>query len=126
MARPRQVPETSLAFVRLRVDELAQIAGRAGRYTRDGSFGTLNSVGGLDPEAALAIEQHRFPPLRSLYWRNAELDFGSLSALLESLDAPSPKRCLRRHTERERRRASGCNAQKRTNACCPETKTTPS
>ena len=83
----------------LRVDELAQIAGRAGRFTRNGTFGTLNSVGVLDPEAVHAIEQHRFPALRSLYWRNNALDFGSLSALLESLDAGSPKRCLRQVRE---------------------------
>ena len=69
----------------LRVDELAQIAGRAGRFTRNGTFGTLNSVGVLDPEAVHAIEQHRFPALRSLYWRNNALDFGSLSAPIAGL-----------------------------------------
>jgi ATP-dependent RNA helicase SUPV3L1/SUV3 len=83
----------------LRVDELAQIAGRAGRFTRDGTFGTLNSAGPLDPDAVHAIENHRFPPLRGLYWRNNMLDFGSLSALLGSLDASSPRRCLRQVRE---------------------------
>ena len=83
----------------LRVDELAQIAGRAGRFTRDGTFGTLNSAGPLPPDAVYAIEQHRFPALRGLYWRNSTLDFASLSALLESLDRSSPKRCLRQVRE---------------------------
>ena len=79
----------------LRPDELAQIAGRAGRYTTDGSFGTLNQVGPLDPEIVHAIEQHRFPALRRLYWRNHELDFSSLSSLVDSLNREAPRRELK-------------------------------
>ncbi|MCB9796587.1 MAG: disulfide oxidoreductase, partial [Alphaproteobacteria bacterium] len=68
--------------------ELAQIAGRAGRFRRDGSFSTLNHLGPLPPEVVEAIEQHRFAPARKLYWRSSELDFRSLDTLLDSLDAP--------------------------------------
>ncbi|NOK03340.1 MULTISPECIES: helicase-related protein [Myxococcus] len=66
-------------------DELAQIAGRAGRHLNDGSFGTLNTLPELPPRVVSAIETHRFPAVRSLIWRNAALDFSSPEALLDSL-----------------------------------------
>jgi ATP-dependent RNA helicase SUPV3L1/SUV3 len=69
--------------------ELAQIAGRAGRYLRDGSFGTLSPLD-LPLPSAQRIEQHRFEPLRRIRYRNAELDFSSPAALLTSLEAPPP------------------------------------
>lgn len=66
-------------------DELAQIAGRAGRHLNDGSFGTLNTLPELHPRTVAAIETHRFTPVRRLVWRNHELDFSSTAALLDSL-----------------------------------------
>jgi len=66
-------------------DELAQIAGRAGRHLNDGSFGTLNTLPELHPRIVSAIESHRFPAVRSLIWRNPELDFSSPESLLDSL-----------------------------------------
>ena len=74
--------------------ELAQIAGRAGRHRRDGRFGTLNHAGTLAPEVVDAIEQHRFPALRKLYWRNNRLDMASLGSLVASLEERPPARCL--------------------------------
>ncbi len=65
--------------------ELAQIAGRAGRHMNAGTFGTTADIGPLDRETADAIENHRFPPLASLFWRNARLQFTSLEALRRSL-----------------------------------------
>jgi len=72
--------------------EVAQIAGRAGRFRTDGSFGTTREVGPMDPELVRAVEQHAFRPLEKLYWRNAELDFGSVEQLLRTLRRrpPSP------------------------------------
>ncbi len=71
--------------------ELAQIAGRAGRHQRDGTFSTLVHAEGhtpeLLPEQVAAIEAHEFPPLTGLMWRNARLDFSSLHRLVMSLDA---------------------------------------
>ncbi|HET7539790.1 MAG TPA: helicase-related protein [Polyangiaceae bacterium] len=69
--------------------ELAQIAGRAGRYLRDGSFGTLSPLE-LPLHAAQRIEQHRFEPVRRVRYRNTELDFSSPATLLASLSAPPP------------------------------------
>ena len=74
---------------RLTVAEMAQIAGRAGRHQRDGTFGTLaveGGRGGFEEEEVEAIEQHRFPPLDFLYWRNGEPDFASVDALIASLE----------------------------------------
>jgi len=68
--------------------EIAQIAGRAGRHLNDGSFGTTADAGPLDPELALAVENHRFDPLKALSWRNADLRFASVPALLASLERP--------------------------------------
>lgn len=79
----------------LTVPELAQIAGRAGRYKRDGTFGTLDTAGELPADWILALEQHRFEPIQTAYWRNTDLDYGSVDALVESLKKPPPSRRLR-------------------------------
>jgi len=73
---------------RLTVAEMAQIAGRAGRHQRDGSFGALAEQGpdAFLPEEVLAIEEHRFPRLDSLYWRDGAPDLGSVDALIASLE----------------------------------------
>lgn len=70
---------------RLIAAEMAQIAGRAGRHTRDGSFGTTAEIGPLDAELAQRIESHIFEPLTTLKWRNSDLRFASLEALRASL-----------------------------------------
>ena len=67
--------------------ELAQIAGRAGRYTTDGTFGVTGEAAPLDPEVVEAIEAHRFRPLARLQWRSSALDFGSPERLVTSLEA---------------------------------------
>src|SRR5690349_11763371 len=85
----------------LRDVEIAQIAGRAGRYMNDGTFGTTIDVGGLDEETVEAIENHRFDPLRDLQWRNSTLDFRSVPALLASLNAPPPHAVLQRVREQD-------------------------
>jgi ATP-dependent RNA helicase SUPV3L1/SUV3 len=65
--------------------ELAQIVGRAGRYLRDGSFGTLAPLPELTPRMVERLQSHRFAPQRFAYYRNAQLDYASLAALLASL-----------------------------------------
>jgi ATP-dependent RNA helicase SUPV3L1/SUV3 len=81
--------------------ELAQIAGRAGRHMNDGTFGTTADVGGLEPEVVEAIENHRFDPLRDVQWRNNELDFRSVPALIASLNRPPPHAALQRVREQD-------------------------
>jgi len=84
---------------RLMPQEIAQIAGRAGRHTRDGTFGMTDGVEPLEPEEIAAIENHQFPPLRGLYWRARDLDFSSPRALVSSLEAPPPQPFLQRQAE---------------------------
>ena len=85
----------------LRDVEIAQIAGRAGRHMNDGTFGTTIDVGGLDEHTVEAIENHRFDPLRELQWRNGELDFRSVAALIASLNEPPPHAVLQRVREQD-------------------------
>ena len=74
-------------------NELAQIAGRAGRYTADGTFGVTGEAPPLDDGVAEAIENHSFAPIRKLQWRNAELSFASPGALIATLEtAPDDER----------------------------------
>jgi ATP-dependent RNA helicase SUPV3L1/SUV3 len=73
---------------RLTVAEMAQIAGRAGRHQKDGTFGTLaGEAGEMTAEEILAIEDHRFAPLDWLYWREAEPRFDNIAALIADLEA---------------------------------------
>ena len=87
---------------RLTIAEMAQIAGRAGRHQKDGSFGTLGlseESGGFSEEEINAIEEHRFRPLDSLYWRNPELSFTDVRSLIASLEVRSDDPLLRNAPE---------------------------
>ncbi|MBE7731072.1 helicase-related protein [Komagataeibacter sp. FXV3] len=75
----------------LTAGEIAQVAGRAGRGLRDGTFGTTGTCPPLSEELAEAVEEHRFDPLTRLAWRNSDLDFSSPDRLLSSLNRPSPR-----------------------------------
>jgi ATP-dependent RNA helicase SUPV3L1/SUV3 len=79
---------------RLSPAEIAQIAGRAGRHMSDGTFGTTAEEGPLDPASVAAVEEHRFEPLTRLSWRNTNLNFRSIGALLQSLDERPPNSSL--------------------------------
>jgi ATP-dependent RNA helicase SUPV3L1/SUV3 len=83
---------------RLTIAEMAQIAGRAGRHQRDGTFGTLGLTeesGGFTDVETEAIEEHRFRPLDFVYWRNAALDFTDVRSLIASLEVRSDDPVLR-------------------------------
>jgi ATP-dependent RNA helicase SUPV3L1/SUV3 len=75
---------------RLTPAEMAQIAGRAGRHQRDGTFGSLTLEGELSaefrPEEIEGIEEHRFAPLDHLYWREGDPEMRSVDALIRSLE----------------------------------------
>ncbi|WP_085047250.1 helicase-related protein, partial [Brevirhabdus pacifica] len=70
----------------LQPNELAQIAGRAGRHLQPGTFGVTGEAAPLHEELVDAIENHRFSPERKLQWRNSTLRFGSLGALIGALE----------------------------------------
>ncbi len=75
---------------RLTPAEVAQIAGRAGRGMRDGTFGTTAQCPPLPDEVAAAVEAHSFEALDQLCWRNSDLDLSHVDALLATLTAPPP------------------------------------
>jgi len=83
---------------RLTTMEMAQIAGRAGRHQRDGTFGTLAGSGSHDAaftaDEIYAIEEHRFPPLARLFWREPEPDCRSLASLIADLSRPPEREGL--------------------------------
>ncbi len=76
--------------------EAAQIAGRAGRFRNNGTFGTTADCLPMDEKLVQRIENHDFEPLHSAEWRNTTLNFNSIETLSESLHAPKPHRRLRR------------------------------
>jgi ATP-dependent RNA helicase SUPV3L1/SUV3 len=76
---------------RLTPAEVAQIAGRAGRGMRDGTFGTTAQCPPLADEVAAAVEAHSFDALDQLCWRNSDLDLSHVDALLATLMAPPPR-----------------------------------
>jgi ATP-dependent RNA helicase SUPV3L1/SUV3 len=84
---------------RLSVAEMAQIAGRAGRHQKDGSFGTFGlgteEGASFTDEEINAIEEHRFRSLDSVYWRNSDLDFSDVRTLIASLEMKSDDPLLR-------------------------------
>jgi ATP-dependent RNA helicase SUPV3L1/SUV3 len=68
--------------------EVGQIAGRAGRFTRDGTFGVTGECEDMDADLIEAVQEHHFEAVTAAEWRNAALDFSSLKALSHSLAAP--------------------------------------
>lgn len=70
--------------------EIGQIAGRAGRFMRDGSFGVTAEVEEFDDEMIGAVENHRFEPEKLFRWRAARLNYDSPRELIRSLEAPPP------------------------------------
>lgn len=73
-------------FRRLNPVEFAQIAGRAGRSNRDGTFGSTGRCPPIEDDLVQALESHAFEGVKVLQWRNTDLDFASVETLRESLD----------------------------------------
>jgi len=79
--------------------EIGQIAGRAGRFRRDGTFGVTGACEPMDDEVVRQVEEHRFEPVAAALWRNDRLDFASLAGLLRSLAEPAPREGLKASEE---------------------------
>jgi len=81
---------------RLNLVEMSQIAGRAGRYKNNGSFGTTGDCETLNSDEIEKIENHTLPDTKMLYWRNADLSFESEEKFLISLEKkPNDKSLIR-------------------------------
>ena len=83
-------------FRELTTPELGQIAGRAGRYLNDGTFGVTAHAEPFDEQTVESLEEHRFPPVRHVQWRNRNLNFRSVKHLLASLMATPNREGLMR------------------------------
>jgi ATP-dependent RNA helicase SUPV3L1/SUV3 len=83
----------------LHPQEVGQIAGRAGRYQKDGTFGVTGEAEDMDPDLVEAVEHHHFQPVAAAEWRNAKLDFSSLHNLMRSLAHPPEREGLKLSAE---------------------------
>ncbi|MEM8554359.1 MAG: helicase-related protein, partial [Pseudomonadota bacterium] len=70
----------------LQPNEIAQIAGRAGRHLENGTFGVTGEAKPLHEDLAQAIVENRSAPVKKLQWRNSKLDFSGLGRLIRSLE----------------------------------------
>ena len=88
-------------FRKLEPYELAQIAGRAGRYQKDGTFGVTGDEVELDNQTIIKIEDHNFENINYAHWRNKNLNFSSVNDLIESLKKPSTRYELKNSPDSE-------------------------
>ncbi len=72
-------------FRNLNPGELGQVAGRAGRYMNNGTFGVTADAEPFDQGMIDRLENHNFDSVRMLQWRNRDLDFRTLDGLRKSL-----------------------------------------
>ena len=69
----------------LNPSEIGQIAGRAGRYQKDGTFGYMKTAGDPDPLIVKSVEDHNFDDIQKIFWRNSNIDFTSINSVINSL-----------------------------------------
>ena len=71
---------------RLNLSEIGQIAGRAGRHLNDGSFGITGECKNINADEVECLEQHKFEEIRTIFWRNSNLNFETPQSLIKSLE----------------------------------------
>jgi len=86
---------------KLNISEIGQIAGRAGRYLNDGTFGITGDCKEINPEEVDSLEKHNFPEIKNIFWRNSKLNFNNKLSLIKSLDEKPNKDWLKRIGECE-------------------------
>jgi len=90
---------------KLNLSEIGQIAGRAGRYLNDGNFGITGDCKELKAEDVDLLENHKFEEIRTLFWRNSNLNFNNSYSLIKSLEEKPNKDWLRKIHECEDEKA---------------------
>ena len=90
---------------KLNLSEIGQIAGRAGRYLNDGSFGITGDCKDINADEVDLIENHKFEEIRTLFWRNSNLNFNNPNSLIKSLEERPQKEWLRKIHECEDEKA---------------------
>ena len=86
---------------KLKLAEIGQIAGRAGRHVNDGNFGITGEVQNINPDDVDQIENHKFEEITNIYWRNSNLEFKNTDSLIKSLDKKPKENWLKRINECE-------------------------
>ena len=86
---------------RLKLSEISQIAGRAGRYLNDGSFGITGDCGEISAEEIELLENHKIDEIHTIFWRNPKLNFKNGNTLVKSLEEKPSKSWLRKISECE-------------------------
>ncbi len=86
---------------RLKLSEISQIAGRAGRYLNDGSFGITGDCGEISAEEIELLENHKIDEIHTIFWRNPNLNFKNGDILIKSLEEKPNKSWLRKISECE-------------------------
>ena len=86
---------------KLKLAEIGQIAGRAGRHINDGNFGITGEVQNINPDDVDQIENHKFEEITNIYWRNSNLEFKNTDSLIKSLDEKPKENWLKRINECE-------------------------
>ena len=90
---------------KLNLSEIGQIAGRAGRYLNDGSFGITGDCKEINSEEVDLLENHKFEEIRTLFWRNSNLNFNNPNSLIKSLEERPQNEWLRKIYECEDEKA---------------------
>ena len=81
---------------RLKISEIGQIAGRAGRYLNDGNFGITGDCKEISAEEVELLENHKFEEIKMLFWRNSNLNFNNALSLIKSLEEKPNRDWLRK------------------------------
>ena len=90
---------------KLNLSEIGQIAGRAGRYLNDGGFGITGDCKEINAEEVNLLENHKFEDIRSLFWRNPNLNFNNPRSLIRSLEEKPQTEWLKKIHECEDEKA---------------------
>ena len=90
---------------KLNLSEIGQIAGRAGRYLNNGSFGITGDCKEITPEDVELLESHKFEEIKTLFWRNSNLNFNNSFSLIKTLEEKPQIEWLRKIHECEDEKA---------------------
>ncbi|MDC3035858.1 helicase-related protein [Candidatus Pelagibacter sp.] len=90
---------------KLNLSEIGQIAGRAGRYLNDGTFGITGDCREINADDVDLLERHKFEEIKSLFWRNSNLNFNNPISLIKSLEEKPKKEWLKKIYECEDEKA---------------------
>ena len=81
---------------KITLNEISQIAGRAGRHINDGTFGVTGECKQLTSDEIEKLEKHELNKIDVLYWRNSKINFDSLNSLVSSLEEKTNNEFLKR------------------------------